>query len=50
MVLYRKLLKASYGLTDYNFKNYFIRRVREEARRGNWTTEKYTELLGVLER
>jgi hypothetical protein len=48
--MYRRVMKAAYRLQDYNFRSYFIRRAREEARRNTWSTEKWAEHLGMLER
>ena len=52
-LLYRKLLKASLRLSDYNFRSYFYRRAREEFRRGEMSQERVAyaqEQLAMLER
>ena len=33
LTLYRQLLRAANGFTNYNFRNYFVRVVREDFRR-----------------
>ena len=50
LLLYRQLIKACRRFTDYNFKEYFLRRTREDFRSSGWANEKSEKQLEIIKR
>ena len=49
-ILYRRLMQVCREFRDYNFREYFLRRTREEFRKDMWNNTKSKSLLEILQR
>lgn len=49
-LLYRRLMQVCRKFKDYNFREYFLRRSREEFREKAWSLEDSKSFLELLQR